>query len=433
MKEEAGPLIALILFIILTGVFGFLAWDKQQTLLGDDPNGSKSKETEIRHLQEEIEATKGEILDYQTAADGLREQIRRQRALYSMAADLKDFYTIEYNRRLKLIEIGGKFEESASTLAGTVSELKNKTLQRINSETTESREKMEKELQEKNTAREESITRLRNAKEEFETAVKVYRQQLNYESSAVDDAKSNLANLTERDLQRAEVLNETDGRVILSDVVHGFCIIDLGTSDGVQNGFRFEVFAMQPDGKRLRKAFIEVRRAEPTRSECIVVKRPTQMPTDATSSYVAQEPEEMFSPYQESGRQGASALRLNGKPRPMLLGFNEDHPIVEGDLIQNPFFNKRKALTFYIAGSKELDAGRQKSAIKYSAREIKAVVELYGGHVVDKPDVGVDYVISQKNPKEEGTDQEKAEFQRVLALGLPIVYEWELFRFLDRR
>lgn len=433
MKEESGPLIALILFVILTGVFGFFAYSKQQELMGDDPNGSKSKDREIRKVQEDIETLKGEIADYQASAEGLREQIRRQRAMYSLAADLKEAYTIEYNSRLNLIKVADKFTESAGALSGTVSDLKNKTLQRVNTETTEVREKMEKDLQEKNMAREAAIARLRTAKDEFDASVKVHRQQLNYETSAFDDAKSQLASLTERDLQRAQVLDEVDGEIILADVVQGMCVINLGTADGIKNGYRFEVFAKTPEGKRLRKAFIEVRKASSTKSECLIVKRPTLMPTDPASLYIATEPEEMFSPNQESGRQGASAQRLTGKPRPVLLGYNEDYPVVEGDKIQNPFFNKRKSLSFYIAGSKELDNGRQKSAIKYSWREIKAMIENYGGTVVPTPDVGIDYVISQKNPKEEGTDAEKAEFQRVLALGLPIIYEWELFRFLDRR
>lgn len=432
MKEEIGPLIALIFFIILTGIFGFLAYGKQGELLGDDPNGANSKQRKIDRLKDEIESTKGEIRDLQYTADGLREQIRYQRALRTKAIDLREAYTLEYNSRLKMLETAGKFAQSASDLSGAVTELKNKTLQRVNSETTEVREKMEKDLQEKNTARELSIGRARTAKDEADTATKAYRQQKNYETSSLDDAKSVLQSLTERDLQRAEVLNEVDGEVISADVVNGYCFINLGTADGVQNGYRFEVY-MHKDGKRMRKALIEVRRAGPTKSECIIVRRPVLMPTDPTSLYVASEPEEMYSPYQESGRQGASAQQLTGKPRPVQLGYNPDYPVIEGDKIQNPFFNKRKALKFYIAGAKDLENGRQKSAIKYGWREIKAMVEHYGGSVVAAPDVGVDYVIAQKNPKEEGTDLEKAEFQKVLSLGLPIVYEWELFRFLDRR
>ena len=90
-------------------------------------------------------------------------------------------------------------------------------------------------------------------------------------------------------------------------------------------------------------------------------------------------------------------------------------------------------MTFYIAGAKEIVNEQQKSAIRYRWTEIKAVIEAYGGKVSPVADTTVDYVIAQKNPKTEGTDAEKAEFQKAVDLGLPVIYEWELFRFLESK
>jgi len=116
-----------------------------------------------------------------------------------------------------------------------------------------------------------------------------------------------------------------------------------------------------------------------------------------------------------------------------MMGMNKEDPIAEGDLVQNPFFTPGKSLTFYIAGSKEIVNETQKSAIRYRWTEIKGVIEAYGGKVSPVADTTVNYMVCQKNPKTEGTDAEKAEYQKAVDLGLPVIYEWELFRFLESK
>jgi len=236
----------------------------------------------------------------------------------------------------------------------------------------------------------------------------------------------------QRDEERADIFTQPDGKVVLTDPVRNFVVINIGTATGVRNGFRFECYAMRPGNKKVVKAYLEVRRADVSKSECMVLKRVLAMPKDPHSEYVAEQPEEQFSPYQESGHKGASAQPLLGVKNLDLTVRHMD-PIVEGDLIQNPFFSPDKQLTFFIAGSKLIENDRQKSAIRYRWTEIKSVVEAYGAKVAAEPDINVNYVIAQKNPKTEGTDPEKAQYRKAVDLGLPIIYEWELFRFLDTR
>lgn len=433
MKEENGPLIALIVFVVLSVTFGVMAWLRHQDLVGDDPSGSKSQDAKVRKLQDEIHALEGEIADYRAAAAALRDQIRKQQATYDFNSDLYADYTSEYQRRNKLVEWVGSFENQASELNGMVSNKKNETLTKINKETSDIREQMEKTVQAKSTDKEAAIARTRQATEEFNVDTKKYRLQKNYEQSGLDESKSVLTDLTQREIERAKVFDQADGHVILSDPAHNLVVIDIGTAAGVKDGYRFECFALRPGKQRARKGFIEVRHAGVSQSNCLIVQRPVSLPRDPLSAYVASEPEETFSPYQESGRKGFSAQQLTGVPKTAVLGMNREDPIVEGDLVQNPFFSPGKSLAFYIAGAKDIVNEQQKSAIRYRWMEIKAVVETYGGKVSAVADTTVDYVIAQKNPKTEGTDAEKAEFQKAVDLGLPVIYEWELFRFLDTK
>jgi len=433
MKEENGPLIALIVFVILTALFGFLAWQRHQDLMGDDPSGSKSMDTRIKALNDEIQKREADIADYRAAANALREQIRKQEAIYTLYAEQYDHYGTEYQRRLKLVEWATSFDNQASELSGMVSKLKNDTLTKVNKEASDIREKMDKDLQAKNTDKEAAITRTRQAKEEFDVDTKKYRSTRNYEQSGLDETKSVLTDLTQREVERADVFNQPDGHVILADPVHNLVVIDIGTAAGVKNGYRFECYTVRPGNQRVRKAFLEVRHADAAKSECLIVRRPVALPRDPLSDYTAREPEEMYSPYQESGRKGFSAQPLSGNPKIVVTGMRKDDPIVEGDLVMNPFFSPGKSLMFHIAGAKEIVNEQQKSAIRYRWTEIKSVIEFYGGKVSPAADVNVNYVIAQKNPKTEGTDAEKAEFQKAVDLGLPVIYEWELFRFLDTK
>ncbi|HYG75915.1 MAG TPA: hypothetical protein VEK08_13005 [Planctomycetota bacterium] len=433
MKEDNGPFIALIIFVILSVVFGFMAYSKHQELYGDDPNGSKSKDAEIKRVKDDITRLESEVADYQALAAKLRETIRTEQTRFQTYADQTAEYSSEYERRRQLVTWAENFEKQASELSGTVNKLKNETLTRVNKETTESREKMEKELQEKNTSKEAAIARLRQVKEEFDIDTKKYRQTRNYEQSGLDESKSVLSDLTQREVERADIFREADGQVIVSDAVTNMVIINRGTAAGVKNGYRFEVFTLLPGNQKLVKGYIEVRKAEPSKSECLVVRRPVLLPKDPLSAYVGKDPEELYSPFQESGNKSFTAQPLSGGGRVAMMGQTKDQPIVEGDLIQNPFYAPEKAFTYYIAGSKEMINERQKSAIRYRWTEIKNVIEFYGGKVLTAPDVSVNYVIAQKNPKTEGTDAEKAEFQKCVDLGLPVIYEWELFRFLDTK
>jgi len=430
MKEENGPFIALIIFVILSLVFGVLAWLNLQELEGDEKIKPKAKE--IEELKAEITKLSSTREDFKATAQAKLAEIRVQEALYNQYNVAYEYYGIEHSRRNNLLKWFNDYEAQATNLQGMITTEKSKTQTRINKEITEARERMERDIQEKTQKKDDAIARVRVDTEGLTKSKKQHMDQMNFESSASDDSKNVLSYLTQREVERATVLDEEDGTILLADVVHHLVVINLGTADGIKNGYRFEVFTRR-DNKKVHKAFIEVRHADVSKSECMVVRRPVTLPKDPLSDYFAEGPEAIYSPYQESGQKSTSAQVLSGHAKTVMSGAPKLDPIIEGDLIQNPFYSPRKKYTFYIAGAKEILNDRQKSAIRYRWPEIKATIEAHGGKVATTAEVGVDYIIAQKNPKTEGTDAEKAEFQKAVELGIPVIYEWELFRFLDKR
>ncbi|MFH0939261.1 MAG: BRCT domain-containing protein [Planctomycetota bacterium] len=435
MKEDNGPLIALIIFVVLAGFFGTFAYQNNTELIGDETRPSKDsdiskKKIEIEEIQALIKTKQHEVIQ-------LTVGIRQQEDLYNYYATLFDDFTSEYNRRMKLLDIAAKYDEQASNLSSSISKLKTETMGKLSAATTLVREEMEQEVQAKNVVRDVAISSRNKIKEEIEVDKKKFLLNKNYTLTELDNSKSILSDLTQREIERANILDEVDGRVVLADPVNHTVILDIGTSIGVKNGYRFECYAMRPGHKRVTKAYLEVRHADVSKSECIVVRRPMVLPKDPLSDYVATEPEQMFSPYQESGRKDAAAQALaqplSGQPKMIITGMPKTDPIVEGDLAQNPFFAPGKTFIYYIAGAKKIENDRQKSAIRYRWTEIKQVVESYGHKVSPVVDANVNYIIAQKNPETDGSDIEKAEFIKAKDLGIPVIYEWELFRFLDTR
>ncbi|MCZ7646089.1 MAG: hypothetical protein M5U26_12510 [Planctomycetota bacterium] len=430
--QDNGPLIALIFFIIFTAVCGLFAYQRYQELMGDDPEGVGGRSTK---LDAEIKEKKDDLATVGDETRGWQFKIEEKRAAIQVQVDrlnrfdrlYKDFESAHKGRTL-IVDAGKRFRGAATDLGGRVAEKKDETRTTIRKDESDLRERTDSQVRELDQSRENAVSRAIEEKKKHETRQKTFRVQKNYEDSTVDEYRRQLDALTQREVERAHVADETDGKVILSDPVHNTVVINIGTVQGVKNGFRFECFAMRPGNRKVHKAFLEVRKASASLSECMIVTTTLQLPRDPLSDYVAPEPEYRYSPYHESGKKGSTLQPLSASVKETTLGMNKLDPIVEGDLVQNPFFAPNKTFTFYIAGSKAIAQGVQKSAIAYSWVQIKSISEFYGAKVVDVVDLGVNYIIAQKNAREDDP-----EFTKAVTLGIPVIYEWELFRFLDQR
>ncbi len=412
-----------ILLAILSITFGVFAYLNFKDIDGGDTPEKRPDEL-IRKEKVEISKLDNTIAEYQDKESRLTDEIAKLRWLEGYYISEANQYIASHEKRLNQKKEGQAFEQQIRAIGTTVSGVKAKTLSAIETDITNLRTEMEKHLADETTAKAKVQADVLAQKTEFENKVKRHRQEMNYEKSQLGDTKSVLADLTAREPIHAKILDRPVGKVVLADFLHNFVSISLGTGSGVKNGMRFEVFAMAPGGIHVTKAYIEVRNAGETQSECLVVQRPVLLPEDKLSGYLAKEPEEKYNPLAQSGKKGASAEVITGG-RVVMTGQSLDNPIMEGDLIQNPFFDPLHQKVFYIAGSKEVVGERQKSAIRYRWTDIRDAAERHGAKVVSAIDTSVNYMIAQKNPTDD------PEFKKGVDLGIPVIYEWELFRFLD--
>ncbi len=427
MKSELGVILMVILFAILSIVFGVLAYSNFKTIDGND--------VEADAFGARIEKEKAETRDL----EGTIAEYDEKKALYgekiAKALQLAAYYRSEavafrraHEQRLDMTKSGQAFEQQVKDVASTVAKVKVKTLAQIEAEITQLRTDMEKKVAEDNAKKDKVIEEVRLEKDKFQKLSKGHVEKMNYANSQLGNTKQELKDLTTREVIHAKLRDQADGHIVYSDFDHNICSIDLGTGDGVKNGFRFEVFTMEAGNRHNTKAYIEVVKASEKQSQCVVVRRPVTLPTDPFSSYIGTEPEEKYNPLSKSGKKDYSAEPMIGGIT-VMTGQTINNPINDGDLIQNPFYDPGHTRTFYIAGSKEIVGGRQKSAIRYNRQEIKDTAERYGAKVSAVIDTNVNYVIQQKifshNPPDD------PEFEKAIDLGIPVIYEWELFRFLS--
>lgn len=433
MKDEIGPIIALITFILLSVFFGYFAYDTHNQLEGTETQ--KSMSAKIRDAKEDLLRLENTRDFLRGQISTIQREIRVQHDQYTFNSNLFQSYTEQHQRRNVLGVLADKYDQQAMDLSEAISKLKNNTLSGVTKEISEVNTTMSKDVQEKIAAKEAATSRTNQLKEETASTKVKYKESMNGVQIRMAEQKSILEDLTQRDVERADVLKEKDGQVVLSDPALNLVIINLGTAAGVKNGFWFECFGLRPNNTKIHKGYLKVQHASASKSECVIVRRLLAMPKDPLSDYVAHEPEEMYSPYQRG--KGNLAQPLSANTRLTEMGFDWENPIVEGDYIQNPFFSPDRTLTFYIAGARELsETQSQKGAIRYRWTEIKSVLEFYGCNVSPFPDINVNYVIAQKDPRKVakvalGSDAEQASYERAIELGIPVIYEWELFRFLE--
>lgn len=424
MKSEFGVIVATVLVAIVAIVFGVMAFMNNRTIEGDTPGDSL--DTKISDLTGQVVKTTDELALYDEKARRFQAELMQTQADIDTLTREREAYIAEYTRRQKLLKAGQEYAAKAAELQTIVDAKKEESKKQINDEESRDRRETTEKVDALTAIKTKAQADVAKLTADFDATVKRNRDQMNYQRSQLSGQKGLLADLTQREPEHANLIDQADGKVVASDPLRNVFSINLGTGSGVQNGFRFEVFTYRPGHKRKIKGYGEVTKAGDVQSECMVLNYPIDLPGDPLADYVAAQPEEIFSPLSQSGKKGASANRMTAT-KPIIFGQDKLDPIVEGDFIQNPFFEPNRQLTFYVVDLKDMTGERQKSAIRYTRPEIEAAAQRYGAKVVEAVDTNVNYVIVQKNP---GDDPE---YKKAVDLGIPIVYEWELFRFLDNR
>lgn len=150
--QDNGPLIALIFFVLASGWFGWLAYERQQALEGSDPTGeatgsSTHKDKEIEDAKDEVLQLENDVAVLQGQIKDWRIQIDAQQKRMEYLKSLGDQYLRGHKVRLKLKEAGTKFKSHATKLGGDIDEAKQKTERNISKDESVVREESESESQ----------------------------------------------------------------------------------------------------------------------------------------------------------------------------------------------------------------------------------------------------------------------------------------------
>jgi hypothetical protein len=158
---------------------------------------------------------------------------------------------------------------------------------------------------------------------------------------------------------------------------------------------------------------------EPEISTCTILLQEVRLPRCPVCSYTAAQPEELYCPRCTSPGSPQAYQRLSGSPKVVTIGQSDTDPIVKGDLLANPLFSLRPGARYAVQGEPLIEGSKQ-----YDRASIAKVIEFYGGAVDKELSSETDVLIALRGAKEA--------VNRAEEMGIPVVREFEIFRYLER-
>lgn len=228
----------------------------------------------------------------------------------------------------------------------------------------------------------------------------------------------------------ASVRDEADGKILAVDIPTKFAVIDLGRINGAHRGMRFDVVRNRMN-KQVRIATIQITKVGDSTSEVAILDEPTTRKVCPVTGYVAKNPEERYSPYAvgDSDR----AIPLMSLVQEDVSSMKDSDPIIVGDIIVNPIFEKDKKLKIAFAGE----------PVVYSLDVLKNQIQEAGAILQDKVDIDTDFVVVGKvdenrfaaDDKDAADKDPKLEASRkaleiASQYGIPLIREVELYDYL---
>lgn len=235
--------------------------------------------------------------------------------------------------------------------------------------------------------------------------------------------------------------NGADGEILAANLRDKFVVVNLGKSESIHRGMRFDVVRWAQN--RWKKvAAIEIFKVGPSTSQAIILNEPRVKKICPYTGYIAKDSEERYSPYASTGDDGRAV--------PLVSISNDDHstmketdPIVVGDAISNPFYDPEKKLRFAFAGE----------PVVYSMDILKNKIKEAGGILQDEAGLDTDFIVIGKAPlsdskvisadgeieeiKEDSNNALSDTFKKYNSAvniskqyGVPVMREVELYEFL---
>lgn len=228
------------------------------------------------------------------------------------------------------------------------------------------------DLDNRATARETDLrSQLEQLRLERDQQVTELKRTLNFKENEIRSLQGKIAKMQEQ-VQREEDIAtiEKDGTIQHVLASQGKAWIDLGRVDRIAKGMRFRVFQTVKGGKRIAKGTVEVQKVDERMSEVRIVEE-----TDP----------------------------LN--------------PIVAGDMIASPFYDRNATPVFVLAGS-----GLESKDV--TKELLVAKIESLGGRVSKEVDEKTDFLVAMKDY------ENTPEYRAARELQVKILRERDLLEFL---
>lgn len=431
-RSGAGYWIAIAFLAVLAGIFAALFFQRETNIqqlktaiekdspkkLADSWNnkGVKSQFTEIDTLRDTIKERDTSVTTLEDEGrkvkDNLKQEEDRSQTLNAKIGELKNEIKIKQNRIAELQQEMDKIrEERREDLEARISQLET--------------------LYATEQGRSEALSRKGKRMEEMQEALrKAYHSRIMVLQRENHDLRDKIEKQEDLSGKRISAVQEDhDGKIIQVDIDSKFVVVDLGRIHKVKPGMRFDVIRWRLNKWDFMGA-IELTKVDTTTSQAVILDKIVQQKVDPVTGYVAKSPEEKYSPFAAGGAQHDKAIELVKGDLEEKPSMKKMDPIVNGDLITNPFYSRKRVLKFMVTGE----------PVHYKVEEIRQQVRRYGGILQDAVDVDTDYLVLGRIPDEtEIALDENAKARRLQMVkardtakryGIPVMREVELFQFL---
>lgn len=181
--------------------------------------------------------------------------------------------------------------------------------------------------------------------------------------------------------------SQPDGEITYADAQLGYGWIDLGKVHGLRRGTRFQIYQYAKGGRQKVKGYCEVKKVEQDMAQVAILPDYEYFDPDTKERFVLPDPQD---------------------------------PVVKGDLIRSPVFEKDAQPKFYFLG--------QKLANRYYTKdELVKKIEEFGGKVLKELTVEVDFVVVLVKGEEDTKNYELA-----TQLGATFMKEEELLDYIGK-
>lgn len=335
------------------------------------------KDEQVKKIWENLVKFQGKFDRYQSLTELYKDLIDELRAV------------IHVIPRLRLDADNSKAQyEQLKKETDEVRASKQKEIDTLRSQLLQEQDKNLTLLRQKEEEKKQLLDKLDKAQKDFARWERQHKLDLAYEQSKKKDLEARIKELNAKKAKSYYETSKPDGEVTYADSRLGYAWIDLGKQHGLKKGTRFDVYQYVKGGRQRIKGFIEVKRVEQDMAQCAILE-----------GIVVNDP--------------ATGERL------VLPDAND--PIVKGDLVRTPLFEKDKQIRFAFLGTKLTNR-------YYNLKELERKIEEFGGKVQKEISVETDIVVLLGKAEEEF----QKEYEKAVQYNVDFLREDELLEYIGR-